>query len=165
MTRDGEAALAAAFAAISAKPRTLEHDAVFTVEEAAAVTGALPGQHTKNLFLKDRKGALFLLTAAEDAVVDLKTIDHVIGAKGRVSFGSAELLNDALGVAPGSVTPLALANDRHGRVAFAIDRTVWEADIVNVHPLRNTATTTLTQSDFRAFLTHVGCQPRIIDLA
>lgn len=160
----GTAALDAAFAALGIVPRTVEHEAVFTVEQSQALRGTIPGQHTKNLFLKDKKGALFLVTAAEDAALDLKRLHTVIGARGRLSFGSADLLMDTLGIEPGSVSPLALVNDRAGRVAFVLDRTVAEAPLVNVHPLRNTATVTLEGDQFARFLDHVAHPPMVVDL-
>jgi Ala-tRNA(Pro) deacylase len=134
------------------------------VEEARALRGTIPGLHTKNLFLKDKKGGLFLVTVPEDAAVDLKTIHTAIGARGRVSFGSGELLKAVLGVEPGSVTPLALVNDEEHRVTFILHQAFREADPVNFHPLRNTATVTLRRDDFLAFLHHLGRKAEIRDL-
>jgi len=133
-----------------------EHDPVFTVDEARALRGTIPGLHTKNLFLKDKKGGLFLVTVPEDAAVDLKSLHTALGARGRVSFASGELLREVLGVEPGSVTPLALVNDPDHRVTFILHQAFADADPVNVHPLRNTATVTLRRDDFLAFLRHLG---------
>jgi hypothetical protein len=69
---------------------TKYHPPVFTVEESKALRDEIPGGHTKNLFLKDKKGRYFLLTVGEDAVIDLKTIHTAIGASGRVSFGKPD---------------------------------------------------------------------------
>lgn len=134
------------------------------MEEARALRGTIPGLHTKNLFLKDKKGALFLVTVPEDAAIDLKQLHTALGAKGRLSFASGERLVEVLGVRPGSVTPLALVNDGEGRVAFVLHQAFREAELVNVHPLRNDATMTLTVADFFRFLRHLGREPYIRDL-
>jgi Ala-tRNA(Pro) deacylase len=134
------------------------------VEEARALRGTIPGLHTKNLFLKDKKGALFLVTVPEDAAIDLKTLHPVLGAKGRLSFASGERLMEVLGVQPGSVTPLALVNDDDKRVTFVLHQAFREAEHVNVHPLRNTATMTLPVQDFFRFLRHLGREADIRDL-
>lgn len=145
-------------------PPSVEHEAAHTVDESRELRGRIPGVHTKNLFLKDKKGKLFLVTAPEDAAIDLKTIHTAIGGRGRVSFGSAEAMVQHLGIAPGSVTPLALLNDTDNLVTFVLHRAVAEAPLVNVHPLRNTATITLTQAQFAAFLAHVAHPPLVTDL-
>ena len=141
-----------------------EHVAVFTVAESAALRGTLPGLHTKNLFLKDKKGRYFLVSAREDARIDLKRLHGVIGASGRLSFGSAEQLMDLLGVAPGSVTALAVVNDPERRVSFVLDRRLATGEAVNFHPLVNTATLTLPFPDLLAFLESTGHPPLIVDL-
>ncbi|MEM9221136.1 MAG: prolyl-tRNA synthetase associated domain-containing protein [Pseudomonadota bacterium] len=153
--------LADAFAVLGIDPPTVEHEAAFTVDQSRHLRGTIAGVHTKNLFLKDKKGALFLVTAPEHAEIDLKRIHTVIGAKGRVSFGSAEAMARVLGIAPGSVTPLALINDRAGEVQCVLDPRVASADLVNVHPLRNTATVTLTGEELNAFLHHTGHGPLV----
>jgi len=144
--------------------RTSEHRAVFTVGESAGVKGAIAGAHTKNLFLKDRKGALWLVSAGDEARIDLKALSSVLGAA-RFSFAGEGLLASALGVTPGSVTALALVNDPGHAVAFALDAALWRASHVNFHPLVNTATTTLAQADFRRFLEVVGVTPRLVEFA
>ena len=143
--------------------KTYDHPAVFTVAESETVKAAMPGAHSKNLFLKDKKGRLWLISAAHDAVVDLKRMHKVIGSD-RLSFGSAELLEATLGVKPGSVTALAMINDAERKVTFVLDRTLAEAEIVNFHPMTNTATTGLTQPAFRAFLDAIGVKPLIVDM-
>lgn len=140
---------------------TLEHPPVFRVEEGAEIKAALPGAHTKNLFLKDAKGQLWLISALGETTIDLKTLHPRIAAA-RLSFGSEERLYDALGVRPGSVTALALINDPEHRVRFVVDAALWESDPVNFHPLSNDATTALSQAGFRAFLQAVGVQPQIV---
>lgn len=156
--------MAEAFSVLGIAADTVEHEAAFTVDDARDLRGTIPGIHTKNLFLKDKKGALFLVTAPEDAAIDLKRIHTAIGGKGRVSFGSAEALAQHLGVTPGSVTPLALINDDTGSVRCVLHPAIAAADLVNVHPLRNTATVTIKGQEFMAFLSHTGHEPLVVDL-
>jgi Ala-tRNA(Pro) deacylase len=144
--------------------RTHAHAAVFTVAESRHIKEGMPGGHTKNLFVKDKKGRLFLVTALSDATIDLKRLHEAIGASGRVSFGSAELLRATLGVEPGSVTPLAAINDRAGAVTVILDANLMEHDPVNVHPLENTATTALAPGDLVRFLEATGHPPRVLSL-
>jgi Ala-tRNA(Pro) deacylase len=141
---------------------TLDHPAVFRVDEGHEIKAALPGAHTKNLFLKDAKGQLWLISAEGRTAIDLKSLPPVIGAA-RLSFGSAERLYAALGVTPGSVTALALINDPERKVRFVLDRALAEADLVNFHPLTNTATTALGRDGFRRFLDVLGVEPLVVD--
>lgn len=141
---------------------TLDHPPVFRVGEGVEVKARLPGAHTKNLFLKDAKGRLWLVSARDDAVVDLKALPATIGSA-RLSFGSAERLEEALGVAPGSVTAFALINDPQRRVTFVADRALMEADAVNFHPLANDATTTVSSEGLRAFLGALGREAIVVD--
>lgn len=143
---------------------TRDHPAVFRVEEGLELKAAMPGAHTKNLFLKDKKSRLWLISARQDTVIDLKAAPGVIGSD-RLSFGNETLMWETLGVRPGSVTALGLINDTERRVGFVLDRRLWAADIVNFHPLTNTATTALDQAAFRAFLAAIGREPRVIDFA
>jgi Ala-tRNA(Pro) deacylase len=159
LTRDE---LLALLAAVGAEPRTHEHPAVFRVEEGEELKRRIPGAHTKNLFLKDAKGQLWLISAEGHATIDLKRLHHVIGSA-RLSFGAPGLMQEALGVTPGSVTAFALANDRAGRVRFVLDKTLAEAEAVNFHPLTNTATTTVSQAGFRKFLAAVDVAPLVVD--
>lgn len=140
-----------------------EHEAVFTVEASARLHAEIAGAHTKNLFLKDAGGQFWVVSAPHDAAIDLKALPGAIGAK-KVSFGKAEAMEALLGILPGSVTPLAAFNDQAGAVKFAIDRRLAEAEMVNVHPLRNTATLGLSGSDLVAFLTGHDHAPVIADL-
>ncbi|MEM8663571.1 MAG: prolyl-tRNA synthetase associated domain-containing protein [Pseudomonadota bacterium] len=160
----GVDALADAFKTLAIDPPLVEHEAAFTVDQSRDLRGKIAGVHTKNLFLKDKKGALFLVTAPEDAAIDLKRIHIAIGARGRVSFGSAEVMERALGIAPGSVTPLALINDPAGDVRCVLHPDVAAAALVNVHPLRNTATITLTGEELGALLRHTGHTPLVTPL-
>jgi len=146
------------------KTSTLNHEAVFRVGEGDGIKDQLPGAHTKNLFLKDDKGKLWLISAEQTTTINLKTLPKTIGS-GRLSFGSEERLYDSLGVRPGSVTALGLVNDPDHRVTFVLDKVLADAGIVNFHPLTNTATTALPQADFRRFLDWLGREPMIIDFA
>ncbi len=145
------------------KTTTTQHEAVFTVEQARALRGEIPGGHCKNLFLKDKKGALWLVVCLEDAVIDLKALPSVIGAA-RISFGKAELLREVLGVEPGSVTPFALINDTDHQVNVVLDEKMMRAAVVNYHPLVNTATVTLTPKDLLTFISSCGHEPQITKL-
>jgi Ala-tRNA(Pro) deacylase len=143
---------------------TVTHPAVFTVEEARTLRGKIPGGHAKNLFLKDKRGALFLVVAPEDAVVELKTLHQKLGA-GRFSFGSADLLREVLGVEPGSVTPFGTINDEAGRVQVVLDAGMMRHARLNYHPLVNTMTTTIARDDLVRFLEATGHTPRILAVA
>ena len=142
--------------------RTVEHPAVFTVEEAKALRGDLPGHHVKNLFLRNKKEEMWLVVALEDRAIDLKRLGEVLGA-GRLSFGSAERLKRHLGVEPGSVTPLALINDPGGAVQLALDRGLGDGGTVNVHPLVNTMTTAMAAADLLRFFAATGHAPCWLD--
>nr|WP_313417327.1 prolyl-tRNA synthetase associated domain-containing protein [Brevundimonas diminuta] len=141
---------------------THDHPAVFRVEEGLDLKAALPGLHTKNLFLKDKKGRLWLISAAQDTVLDLKRAHRAMGSD-RLSFGNETLLWETLGVRPGSVTALGLINDQERRVTFVLDRRLWEAAVVNFHPLANTATTALGQAGFRRVLALLDREPIVVD--
>ena len=142
--------------------QTHDHPAVFTVDEGHDIKAQMPGAPTKNLFLKDKKGQLWLISARQDTVIDLKAAPKVIGSD-RLSFGNESLMYETLGVRPGSVTALGLINDIDSRVRFVLDKRLWDADIVNFHPLTNTATTALSQSAFRRVLAELGREPLVID--
>lgn len=159
-----EQALYATFDRLGIGHRTLEHAAVFTVEQAQAETGHLPGGHCKNLFLKDKADTLWLLSCLDTTPVRLGRLEKVIGSK-RLSFASPELLREVLGVEPGSVTPFALLNDAARRVRPILDRAMLAVDPLNFHPLRNTATTTIATADLLRFLTALGYAPVEVDLA
>lgn len=159
--RDG---LTAFFAAHGIVQTTIDHPAVFRVDEGDDFKASLPGAHTKNLFLKDAKRQIWLISAQDVTQIDLKRLPAVIGSA-RLSFGSGELMAAVLGVTPGSVTAFALVNDTRRQVRFVLDEALWNADTVNFHPLTNTATTALDQAAFRRFLQAVGVTPMIVDFA
>jgi Ala-tRNA(Pro) deacylase len=150
------------FQALDIKTTTLDHAPVFTVAESSALERDLPGGHTKNLFLKDKKGRLFLVVALNDAVIDLKSIHTRIGARGRVSFGKPDLLMQYLGVTPGSVTPFSLINDTDQQVTPVLDAAMMEHEVLNYHPLLNNATTTIARADLLSFIRSCGHDPQII---
>ena len=143
----------------------VEHPPVMTVEESERLVPPLPGAKTKNLFLRDKKGARhFLVTVPHDLVVDLEALGAAIGA-GRLGFASAERLHRHLGITPGSVSLLALVHDRAHAVEFVIDRRLWNADAVHAHPLVNTATLVVAHDALERFLVATGHTPRIADIA
>ena len=140
---------------------TVRHPPLFTVEQSQALRGTIAGGHTKNLFLKDKKGALYLVTALEDAAIELKSLHRRLGATGRFSFGSAELLRETLGVEPGAVTPFGAINDRDRRVVVVLDQALMAHGTINAHPLVNTMTTSIGRDDLVKFLVETGHPPRI----
>jgi Ala-tRNA(Pro) deacylase len=170
-TRDD---LLAMLAALGIDFREHRHAAVFTVEEAKELRGALPGAHCKSLFVRDKKGASFLVVCLEDRRLDMKALAGLLGS-GRLSFASPERLRARLGVEPGAVTPFAAINDRpppggddagppFERVAIVLDEAMMQAELVNYHPLVNTATVALSPADLLRFLDATGHSPRILDL-
>jgi Ala-tRNA(Pro) deacylase len=142
--------------------RTVEHPPVFTVEEAKALRGDLPGHHIKNLFLRNKKEEMWLVVALEDRAIDLKRLGEVLGA-GRLSFGSPDRLRRQLGVEPGAVTPLALVNDAARAVRLALDRGLAEGGPINAHPLVNTMTTAIPTAGLLRFFEATGHTPRWLD--
>jgi Ala-tRNA(Pro) deacylase len=142
---------------------TVEHAPMFTVEQSKTLRGSLPGAHTKNLFLKDKEGRMVLVVAKEDTTVDLKGLAKRLGF-GRFSFGKPDLLKQALGIEPGSVTPLALINDRAGEVAVVVDQALMDFAEVNCHPLINSATTRLATGDLIRFIRACGHEPTVLPL-
>ena len=144
---------------------TVQHAALFTVEQSQALRGRVPGAHTKNLFLKDKKGSLYLVTALEDATIELKSLHGRIGAKGRFSFGPAEQMRETLGVEPGAVTPLGALNDTQRQVTVVLDAALMRHELINAHPLVNTMTTALAREDLLRFLRATGHEPLITPVA
>jgi len=141
----------------------VEHPAVMTVEESERLVPPMPGAKTKNLFLRDKKGLRhFLVTVPARRAIDLDALGATLGAA-RVGFASAERLERHLGIRPGSVSLLALVNDRARAVEFVIDRALWEADAIQAHPLLNTATMILPHAELERFLRATGHVPRVID--
>ncbi len=159
----GEDRLFADLAALGIAHTLFEHQAVFTVDESRVLHQSIPGAHTKNLFLKDASGKFWLVTVPADARVDLKALPEAIGSK-KISFGKAEDMEILLGVAPGSVTPVAAINDGDGKVTIVLDAAFKGSEQINVHPLRNTATIGLAASDLVRALRHWGHDPLIVSI-
>ena len=158
--RRGEAGLLADLAALAIPFAAHEHAAVFTVEESHKIDADIPGAHTKNLFLKDAGGAFWLVTVPAEARVDLKALPGAIGCK-RVSFGKPDAMDRLLGIAPGSVTPLAMIHAAPGSVTAVLDEGLAAAARINVHPLRNTGTLGLAGADVLRLLRHWGHEPLV----
>ena len=141
---------------------TKEHEPVFTVAESQELRDQIPGGHTKNLFVKDKKDRYFLLTVEENALVDLKQVHTLIGASGRVSFGRPEKLMEYLGVIPGAVTALGAINDTGNNVTFVLDADLMRDDVINCHPLSNDATTSIASADLIRFMEATGHKPLVL---
>jgi Ala-tRNA(Pro) deacylase len=156
-------ALLARLAELGIEVSSFSHPPVHTVEEAKALRGELKGGHIKNLFLRNKKGAMWLITCLEDREIDLKALGRALGA-GRFSFGSAERLMTYLGVLPGAVTPFAVINDTDGKVQVVLDAALLDCNPVNAHPLVNDMTTAVAPGDLVRFLEAVGHPPQIFDL-
>lgn len=150
--------------ALGIRSETVEHDAVFTVAESAKLERRLPGGHTKNLFLKDKKNRLFLVVALDGTAIDLKALHKSLGSD-RLSFGKPDLLMQVLGVPPGSVTPFALINNAAARMTVVLDADMMRHERLNFHPLENTATTNIAREDLIRFIRSCGHEPRIVAMA
>ena len=145
---------------------TVDHPAIFTVEEGREYKKSMPGGHSKNLFVKDKKGMLYLAVASSDTKVDLVGLGKMLGAKGRLSFGKPELMTETLGVIPGAVTPFTLINESAKALQTVIvDSALMAFDPVWFHPLENTASTALSPQDLLKFIGHCGFEPQIMDLS
>lgn len=144
------------------KHTTTQHQPVFTVAESESLRDLIPGGHTKNLFVKDKKDQYFVLTVEENATVDLKTVHKTIDAASKVSFGKPEKMLDYLGVVPGSVTVFGAINDTDNQVTFVLDSELMKSDLINGHPLTNDATTTIGRDDLVRFLEATGHTPLIL---
>ena len=156
--------LATAFATLSLAPKMVEHPPLRTVPDAHEFWDALPGLGVKNLFIKDAGKQYWLVVLPAERSVDTKILATTIGAK-RISFGSADDLVRILGVEPGSVTPLAMINDREKQVRLVLDAAMLDAEAVLVHPLVNTATLIMPPSDLLRFLAQCAVTPAIVDLS
>lgn len=141
---------------------TVSHPAVFTVADSDKIHDELPGGHSKNLFLKDKKGQLFLVVAEQASQVDLKGLHRHIHSQ-RLSFGKPDLLMEVLGMTPGSVNPFALMNDTEQRCTLWLDAALMRHEQVNFHPLENTMTTTLKSADLIRFVEAIGFTANQLD--
>jgi len=160
----GRSELLAKLDALGIRTTTADHPPLHTVEESQQQRGSIPGAHTKNLFVKDRKDRYFLLVVEETAQVDLKTVHQIIGASGKVSFGKPDMLVELLGVLPGSVTVFGAINDAANQVSVVLDSSLMENAIINAHPLTNTATTSIAREDLLSFLAAVDHSPAILKI-
>jgi Ala-tRNA(Pro) deacylase len=140
---------------------TVCHPPLFTVEQSRALRGKIPGGHTKNLFLRDKRGAYYLIVAGEEATIDLKGLHRRMGASGRFSFASPGALQELLGVEPGSVTPFGAINDVGGKVTVVLDAAMLAHELLNYHPLVNSMTTSITREGLIRFLEACQHFPRI----
>jgi len=144
--------------------KTVDHPPLYTVADSKALRGKIDGGHTKNLFLKDKKGVLWLVVALEDAEIEMKTLHKKLDSA-RLSFGKPDLLMEVLGVPPGSVTPFAVINDVDRQVNVVLDQTMMDQAILNYHPLTNEATTTIASEDLLKFIRSCGIEPRIMTVS
>ena len=138
------------------------HPPLFTVEESKALRGALPGAHVKNMFLKDKKDQVWLVTCLEHRKIRIRDLEKEVGAA-KASFGKPDLMWDLLGITPGAVSPFGLINDVAHRVHVVLDRQMLDIDPINAHPLHNEATTAVSTADFRRFFAITGHDPVIVD--
>ena len=160
-----DTALFAKLDALGIAHETVAHEPAYTVNDAQHLRGELEGAHIKNLFLRDKKKNIWLVTVLEERDVDLKQLRGALGAKGNLSFGSPELLMECLGVIPGSVTPLGVVNDRDGRVSVVLDKGILDHDLANVHPLRNDRTTQIASRDLLKLLEAENHPPAVLDFS
>ncbi len=163
-SRDIERPLMTRLAELGISTTTQRHPPVRTVEEAKRLRGELPGHHIKNLFLRDKKRNMWLVTVREDQPMDLKALRRRLSSKGNLSFGAAVLLEEHLGVNPGAVTPFAAMNDVEGNVQVVLDQALLTGDAIQAHPLHNEATTAISSDDLVRFLEATGHEPLILDL-
>ncbi len=146
--------------------RTVDHPPIFTVDEGRELKASMPGGHSKNLFLKDKKGALYLATAWADTKADLVGLGKALGAKGRLSFGKPELMTQTLGVIPGAVTPFTLINETARTLReIVVDTAFLDFETLWFHPLENTASTAISPQGLLKFIRHCGFEPRMTDIS
>jgi len=149
---------------LSIETKLIEHPAVFTVETMMEHLTDIEGVITKNLFLKDKKKKLYLLSAVHTREVKLADIGKKVGASGGLRFADEAIMIDKLGVAQGCCTPLSLLNDGEKEVKFIVDKELVNNDVmVYSHPMENNATIGMTSEDFKKFLEATGHEPVVID--
>tara|TARA_B100000029_G_scaffold516500_1_gene630333 strand:- start:5134 stop:5652 length:519 start_codon:yes stop_codon:yes gene_type:complete len=140
-----------------------EHKALFTVEQSKEMRGKIQGSHTKNLFLRDKKKKYFLLSCAEDKIIDLKKLRNPLSTN-NLSFASSDRLKEVLGLIPGSVTPFGLINDKKKQTKFYLDLDLYKSDSINFHPLLNNFTVNMDLNNFYNFMKIINVELQIIDL-
>jgi Ala-tRNA(Pro) deacylase len=158
-----QADLFAVFDQLGISYSTVEHPPFLTVEEGRPWHDKIPGLHCKNLFIKDRRGGVWLVVMPGEKRADLTRLEKLLSAP-RFSFAKAELLARILELTPGSVTPFGLMNDTDRVVTVVLDQDMLESEWVNYHPLRNDASTTLRSADLVKFVRALGYEPRILRL-
>lgn len=132
----------------------VEHDAVYTVEEAKQKVPYIEGIPCKNLFLKGKKKGYFLYTLPEDKQVNLKELAKVLNVSS-FHFASYEDLESILNLIPGSVTPLGIINDTENKVTVVLDKELIQNKVL-VHPNRNTATISIKYDDLIKFIKYLN---------
>jgi Ala-tRNA(Pro) deacylase len=155
--------LFARLAALDIPVTTYHHAPVFTVEEARTVRGDIPGGRSKNLFVRNKKGTMWLYSGPADRDVNLHRLGELIGARSRLSFGSAERLMKYLGVTAGAVSPFAIINDRQRTVQVVLERELLRVEPVNLHPLDNSMTSSIAAADLLRFLEQEGHAPLLVN--
>ena len=138
------------------------HDPIFTVEEGVHLKAEIPGMHCRNLFLKDKKGKMFLITAANETQIDLKALQQKLDC-GRLSFGKKEILYQYLGIYPGAVNPFCAINDKDNAVQILLDQKMMNADSICVHPMDNAMTIAIKPSDLLDFFVYTGHKAEILE--
>ncbi len=141
----------------------IRHPPLMTVDDSKRLRGEIDATHVKNLLLRDKKRRTFLVTAHEDAHIELKTLRRQLAGSGSLSFASADRLRSLLGVEPGAVSPLGLLNADPADIEFHLDRTV--GGTIAVHPLTNDATVVLATSDLIDLLAAHRHPTRLLDLS
>jgi prolyl-tRNA synthetase len=156
----------AMLSALSLQPTMYSHKAAFNIEEQDKYVSIGKGLKTKNLFLKDKKHGLFLLTVPHDREVNMKALPGMLSLTGAAfRMADEETLTARLGVIRGAVSPFAVMNDTEGAVTMCLDKALLDADFMNVHPLRNDRTVSISPDDLLAFLQHVKHEPKILDFS
>ena len=153
------------FKQLQIKYKSFEHPAVYTVEKSKKKTGFLPGAHKKNLFLRDKKRNLWLVSALDNQLIELKLLRRCLGATGSLSFGDAAMLKENLGVEPGSVIPTAIINVKRRAVKVVLDKNLLDYCKINAHPLRNNMTVAIASKDLLRFLKAYNHSPTVVDFA
>ena len=139
------------------------HKPLFTVADGLEIEAGIPGRHCRNLFVRDKKEKMFLVTALNETALDLKKLAPAIEAD-RLSFGSPDRLWRMLGVRPGSVCPFAIMNAPVGEVRLVLDEEMMRQERINFHPLDNTMTLGLSPQDLLKFVDSTGHTPHILEM-
>ncbi len=144
------------------KHSSISHAPMRTVADSRALREGVPGGYSKNLFLRNRKGKMLLVTLLEHRTVNLKALGEMLGL-GKPSFASPQRLMQYLGVIPGAVTPLAVLNDVTRSVSVVLDQQLLSMDPLHFHPCDNSMTTTVSSVDLMRYIEHYHEAPAIVD--